>query len=507
MKRTKDAFIIIFLVFLSFFLFQGNVKAANLKATCPYVGFYANKEAPFNISIKVYDDDTITIDLYKDSVWKTANVKKGIIGEVSIIGGNITVYLDGSNQTKQFIEQYNSYGGCPVITSKTESMVPNSVWLLWGDYNDDTYMMFASKSKNPKYEKIVTTTPTDSTSKTTCSQRCSDYSDAWAIQIGANCIRDCEECVGKCSNDSCKTICYNSNYVEKPTGVTQTKTCPYSIKTNAIKNANGLDIQLNMYSDADKELCIRVSGATTYSCDKVESSTIINEDSTYFGVLAKNPNTMEAYLFTISGSDIKNLYKNISHQTGTFTCPSSSDLYIVENPTYSGTSKQFFLTTDAKLGEEKGGVNLLDGSLVDNGEGKDWESELPGPLPNDRNDDIRILPNGEPINCSDFTYEEKDEAGNVIATRNLINEAFNFIKLIGPIVLIIFGTIDFAKATLASDENAIKKAGTNFGKRVLAAILLFLTPLIVSIILDIAYDTGVFGTTVPEICITDELLK
>jgi large-conductance mechanosensitive channel len=108
---------------------------------------------------------------------------------------------------------------------------------------------------------------------------------------------------------------------------------------------------------------------------------------------------------------------------------------------------------------------------------------------------------GEPINCSDFTYEEKDEAGKVIATENLINEIFNIFMIAAPILLIVFGSIDFAKATLASDEQAMKKAGTNFGKRAIAAVLLFILPLIISFIINVAFDAGIFGDKIPEVCI------
>jgi hypothetical protein len=112
--------------------------------------------------------------------------------------------------------------------------------------------------------------------------------------------------------------------------------------------------------------------------------------------------------------------------------------------------------------------------------------------------------NGEQINCEDFVYTE-DEA-DAIGNYNLIQELFSLIMLLGPILLIVYGTLDFAKATLSGDESALKKAGSNFGKRILALILLFLIPFIVSAILKIAFEADVFGeglSEIPSVCITD----
>ena len=97
----------------------------------------------------------------------------------------------------------------------------------------------------------------------------------------------------------------------------------------------------------------------------------------------------------------------------------------------------------------------------------------------------------EYISCDDFV-NSKDG--------NMIQDIFDLIMLIAPILVIVLGGLDFAKASLQSDENAIKKAGINFGKRLIAAVLLFLLPLIISLIMEIAFDAGVLES-IPEICI------
>lgn len=49
----------------------------------------------------------------------------------------------------------------------------------------------------------------------------------------------------------------------------------------------------------------------------------------------------------------------------------------------------------------------------------------------------------------------------------------NIIEVVVPVVLIIFGMIDFAKATMAHDEGDIAKAKDTFIKRLIAAISMF----------------------------------
>lgn len=119
------------------------------------------------------------------------------------------------------------------------------------------------------------------------------------------------------------------------------------------------------------------------------------------------------------------------------------------------------------------------------------------------NEDPIIIADGEPIRCSDFIVRELNERKEIVRTYNIIEDVFGLIMIAAPILLIIFGVIDFAKATLASDEQALKKAGTDFGKRTIAAVLLFVLPLIINLLLSIAFNAGVFGEmpNIPETCI------
>lgn len=101
-----------------------------------------------------------------------------------------------------------------------------------------------------------------------------------------------------------------------------------------------------------------------------------------------------------------------------------------------------------------------------------------------KSDEKQICPN-EKRKVNQIIKENKDNCGQIF------NEDFNkFVKnvmiifyIAGPILLILFGSLDFAQATVSSEKDALKKASINFSKRLTATLLLFLTPTIINIIL------------------------
>ena len=56
------------------------------------------------------------------------------------------------------------------------------------------------------------------------------------------------------------------------------------------------------------------------------------------------------------------------------------------------------------------------------------------------------------------------------------------IRIATPIMLLVLGALDFAKATAASDEKMMKKSVQTFFKRTLIAVAIFLLPTIVNLI-------------------------
>lgn len=81
----------------------------------------------------------------------------------------------------------------------------------------------------------------------------------------------------------------------------------------------------------------------------------------------------------------------------------------------------------------------------------------------------------------------KDVCGVVLGdfVDNILNYFMGIFYILGPVLLILFGTLDFSKATISGDKDALKKASNKFFKRLLALIFLFLAPAITRIITSI----------------------
>ena len=59
----------------------------------------------------------------------------------------------------------------------------------------------------------------------------------------------------------------------------------------------------------------------------------------------------------------------------------------------------------------------------------------------------------------------------------------DIVKIIIPIALIVLGIIEFSKAAISSDENAQKKSGQLFIKRLIYAILIFTLPWLIEVLI------------------------
>lgn len=76
----------------------------------------------------------------------------------------------------------------------------------------------------------------------------------------------------------------------------------------------------------------------------------------------------------------------------------------------------------------------------------------------------------------------------------LLQHILDFIKIAGPILVVVLSSIDFTKVIIKSDDDAMAKAQKKLGVRLILAILLFLVPVLVEAILDIfAFSSGTCG--------------
>ena len=76
----------------------------------------------------------------------------------------------------------------------------------------------------------------------------------------------------------------------------------------------------------------------------------------------------------------------------------------------------------------------------------------------------------------------------------LLQQVFTFIKVLGPILVVVLSSIDFIKVIAKGDDDAMGKAQKKLFTRLVLAILLFLVPTLVEVILDL------FGLTSTGTC-------
>lgn len=80
-----------------------------------------------------------------------------------------------------------------------------------------------------------------------------------------------------------------------------------------------------------------------------------------------------------------------------------------------------------------------------------------------------------------------------------INKIMNLIRIIVPILLLIFGITDFFKSTFDTTEDNMKKNRDRFIKRIIAAIIVFIVPIFVNLVLKISNQ--VWSNISPDTCV------
>lgn len=75
-------------------------------------------------------------------------------------------------------------------------------------------------------------------------------------------------------------------------------------------------------------------------------------------------------------------------------------------------------------------------------------------------------------------------------TTDWLKGLLRLIQIAGPIIAGVLGMIDFVNAVISSEDGAMKKAWGRFIRRIIAAVLLIILPVIVELILDVTNITG-----------------
>ncbi|MDD2434724.1 MAG: hypothetical protein PHO63_00525 [Bacilli bacterium] len=92
------------------------------------------------------------------------------------------------------------------------------------------------------------------------------------------------------------------------------------------------------------------------------------------------------------------------------------------------------------------------------------------------------------------TVKESEVTCEVLMTpkvKAFLNKILGYIKIFGPILVVVLASVDFLKATVSQDSDALKKASAKALKRLAAAALLFIFPLLIQMLLDVVKINGI----------------
>lgn len=101
------------------------------------------------------------------------------------------------------------------------------------------------------------------------------------------------------------------------------------------------------------------------------------------------------------------------------------------------------------------------------------------------------------VNCTSLLGSVPEDGSDNGSVAWLLNKFFLYFKICVPIIVLIFSTVDFVKAIILNNDDNMKKAYNKLIIRIIIAILLFLVPHLVQLLLTI------FGIDANGICIVE----
>lgn len=78
---------------------------------------------------------------------------------------------------------------------------------------------------------------------------------------------------------------------------------------------------------------------------------------------------------------------------------------------------------------------------------------------------------------------------------NTIGAVYNILLIAVPIIVVLFGIIDFVKAAISGKEDEIKKNTSTFIKRVITGLLVFFVLAVVKLIINVIQTNNTNGVT------------
>ena len=87
-------------------------------------------------------------------------------------------------------------------------------------------------------------------------------------------------------------------------------------------------------------------------------------------------------------------------------------------------------------------------------------------------------------------FQILDSCGGFLPIVKILAKVVKIVHILIPIALIVFGTFDLGKAVISSDDKKIKEAQGHLIKRVIYAVIIFLIPYIVGIIMSLVSEAN-----------------
>ena len=170
------------------------------------------------------------------------------------------------------------------------------------------------------------------------------------------------------------------------------------------------------------------------------------------------------------------------YRDGKLACPDASAVHFcMPNPQMGGMEGDYRVTLNRMCPATHGGANVQEAptQTVDSA-----GNDITDPWPESTN------PDGDSSADLGPTVDASC-AGILGDTLELIQQVFDWIKILAPILLIIFGSLDYAKAVIANDDKGLNKATSNFIKRCIAAVAVFFLPFLINFVLSLpGVETG-----------------
>ncbi len=235
--------------------------------------------------------------------------------------------------------------------------------------------------------------------------------------------------------------------------------CPGIYYRSSISNGTVINYEMSVYKDKVQGKNFGQMNLYKWNVPSEESNATANSRSC--GYYRENESS-PSLTIDIDSSGNVNVPSSFS-KSGSFdnslfssSCPSSLWVdYGVQNHFVIYTSKQFGSRIEELTYNNK---SLAPDSQYDQN-GSSTEN----------NNSNTELSTGSPLTC---------EALESTETFKIIKQIYGWLEIAAPIILIIFGVMDFAKAVAATDNDALKKAQSKFVKRLIVVAAIILLPII-----------------------------